>query len=107
VIVPKTLEIQHMNRHGYTSQNVMAICDFDLRFTFVVDGWPGSVHDTRVWSDAQVAYPHYPHPPTGNLLCRHFLKCFLISNILSKFFFISPQENITLWIRDTRTEMDI
>jgi hypothetical protein len=68
VIVPKELEIQHMNRKGYTSQNVMAICDFDLRFTFVVPGWPGSVHDTRVWADAQVSYAHYPHAPTGNLL---------------------------------------
>jgi hypothetical protein len=62
VIVPKELEIQHMNMKGYTSQNVMAICDFDLRFTFVVPGWPGSVHDTRVWADAQVSYAHYPHP---------------------------------------------
>ena len=67
VIVPKQLDAQHRNRHGYTSQNVMAICDFDLRFTFVVAGWPGSVHDTRVWTDAQVSYPHYPHPPPGNL----------------------------------------
>jgi hypothetical protein len=63
--VSKELEIQHMNRKGYTSQNVMAICDFDLRFTFVVPGWPGSVHDTRVWSDARVEYVNYPHPPEG------------------------------------------
>ena len=77
VIVPKENEIQHMNRKGYTSQNVMAICDFDLRFTFVVTGWPGSVHDTRVWTDARVEYSHYPHPPAGNLLYMHFLVQYL------------------------------
>jgi hypothetical protein len=65
-----------MNRNGYTSQNVMAICDFDLRFTFVVAGWLGSVHDKRVWFDAQVAYAHYPHPPEGNPLFMHFLTDF-------------------------------
>ena len=67
VIVPKELEPQHRNRKGYTSENVMAVCDFDMRFTFVVPGWPGSVHDTRVWSDAIVRYDHFPQPPTGNI----------------------------------------
>jgi hypothetical protein len=47
VEVPKEEEINHTGRHGYTSQNLLAICDFDLRFTFVVAGWPGSAHDTR------------------------------------------------------------
>jgi hypothetical protein len=32
--------VNHMGQHGYTSQNVMAICDFDLRFTsFFFNGW--------------------------------------------------------------------
>lgn len=47
---------------------VMAVCDFDMRFTFVVPGWPGSVHDTCVWSDAIVRYEHFPQPPAGNIL---------------------------------------
>ena len=46
----------------------MAICDFDMRFTFAVAGWAGSVHDTRVWSDARPHFDNYPHPPDGNLL---------------------------------------
>ena len=41
-----------MGRHGYTSQNMLALCDFDMRFTFAVAGWPGSVHDMRVFKDA-------------------------------------------------------
>jgi hypothetical protein len=36
------------NGKGVTSQNFMEICDFDMRFNFVVVGWPGSVHGTRV-----------------------------------------------------------
>ncbi|XP_044952571.1 protein ALP1-like [Hordeum vulgare subsp. vulgare] len=56
---------KYHNRKGVTTQNVMAICDFDMRFIFVVVGWPGSVHDTRVWADARVEYPSFPHPPNG------------------------------------------
>ena len=50
----------------YASQNVMAVCDFDMRFIFVVTGWPGSVHDTRVLLDTLVTYKdQFPHPPHG------------------------------------------
>ncbi|XP_072148403.1 protein ALP1-like [Setaria viridis] len=66
VVVPTSLVVQHTGRHGYTSQNVMAICDFDMRFTFVVAGWPGSVHDMRVFKDAIEKFgDKYPHPPEG------------------------------------------
>jgi hypothetical protein len=41
--VPTTEQAKYIGRHGYASQNVMAVCDFDMRFTFVVTGWPGSV----------------------------------------------------------------
>ena len=68
VTVAESLKVQYTNRKGYTSQNVMAICDFDMRFTFAVAGWAGSVHDTRVWTDARPHFDNYPHPPTGNLL---------------------------------------
>jgi hypothetical protein len=65
-VVPTTKVVQHTGRHGYTSQNVMAICDFDMRFTFVVAGWPGSVHDMRVFKDAIGKYEdRFPHPPEG------------------------------------------
>ena len=64
VVVPSNKVAQHMGRHGYTSQNVMAICDFDMRFTFVVAGWLGSVHDMRVFKDAIDKFgDKFPHPP--------------------------------------------
>ena len=78
VVVPNSKVVQHMGRHEYTSQNVMAICDFDMRFTFVVTGWPGSVHDMRVFKDAIEKYgDKFSRPPQGidvfySVLFSHF-----------------------------------
>ena len=64
VVVPNATAVQHRNRHKEKSQNVMCVCDFDMRFTFVLAGWPGSVHDMRVFNDAQSRLGHkFPHPP--------------------------------------------
>jgi hypothetical protein len=60
--------VNHTCRHGYTSQNVLAICDFDMRFTFVVAGWPGSAHDTRILHHALANFPSFPVPPKGKTL---------------------------------------
>jgi hypothetical protein len=66
VVVPTTETVQHTGRHGYTSQNVLAVCDFDMRFTSVVAGWLGSVHDMRVFKDAINKYGQkFPHPLQG------------------------------------------
>ncbi|CAA0805974.1 Unknown protein [Striga hermonthica] len=66
VEVPTNQVVQHTGRKGYTTKNVLAICDFDMRFTFVVAGWPGSVHDMRVFKDAIDKYgDKFPHPPPG------------------------------------------
>jgi hypothetical protein len=64
--VPTEEVVNHTCRHGYTSQNVLAICDFDMRFTFLVVGWPGSAHDTRVLNHALINFgDEFPIPPTG------------------------------------------
>jgi len=69
LVVPKSKRIPYLNRHNETSQNVLAVCDFDMRFTFVLSGWPGSAHDMRVFKDAVTTYAHkFPHPPSGLLL---------------------------------------
>ena len=64
VIVEAALRESYTNRHGYTSQNVLATCDFDMRFTYIGSGTEGSAHDMRVikkaWED-----PSFPHPPAG------------------------------------------
>ena len=64
MIVEVALRESNTNRHGYTSQNVLATYDFDMRFTYIGSGIEGSAHDIRVikktWED-----PSFPHPPAG------------------------------------------
>jgi hypothetical protein len=65
-VVPSDKFVQHLCRKGMTTQNVLAVCDFDMRFIFVLASWLGSVHDMRVFNDARTTYNHvFPHPPTG------------------------------------------
>lgn len=42
----------YRNRHGIQSQNVLAACNFDLEFIYVLSGWEGSAHDSKMLSDA-------------------------------------------------------
>jgi hypothetical protein len=66
VVVPSSKWLQHVGRYGYTTQNVLAVCDFDMGFTFAVAGWPGSVHDMWVFNDAINKYSDkFPHPQQG------------------------------------------
>jgi len=67
VIVDEAVHDDFTNRKGNTSQNVVVVCDFDMRFTYVGVGTEGSAHDMRVIKKAQVD-SKYPHPPPG--LCN-------------------------------------
>ncbi|XP_021824394.1 uncharacterized protein LOC110765565 [Prunus avium] len=42
----------YRNRHGKISQNVLAACNFDLEFIYMLSGWEGSAHDSKVLNDA-------------------------------------------------------
>ncbi|XP_019158190.1 PREDICTED: uncharacterized protein LOC109154905 [Ipomoea nil] len=42
----------YRNRHGIISQNVLAACNFDLEFIYVLSGWEGSAHDSNLLSDS-------------------------------------------------------
>ncbi|CAL9004215.1 unnamed protein product [Prunus brigantina] len=42
----------YLNRHGRMSQNVLVACNFDLEFIYVLSGWEGSAHDSKVLNDA-------------------------------------------------------
>jgi len=44
----------------------MAACDFDLLFTFIMAGWEGAAHDTRIFLDAiRSPSANFPKPPPG------------------------------------------
>ncbi|PIA38022.1 hypothetical protein AQUCO_02900100v1 [Aquilegia coerulea] len=53
-------------------QNVMAICDFDMKFIYVVAGWEGTAHDMRVLTTS-VRNPafRFPIPPPGIIHTRN------------------------------------
>ena len=74
-VVPSDKVVQHICRKGMITQNVLAVCDFDMRFIFVLAGCTGSVHDMRVFTDAMTKYNHvFPHPPTGKHLPMQHLQ---------------------------------
>ncbi|KAL0435196.1 UNVERIFIED_CONTAM: hypothetical protein Sradi_0227500 [Sesamum radiatum] len=50
---------------GGLAQNVLAICDFDMNFTYVYAGWEGSAADARVLDHAVSHDPTFPFPPIG------------------------------------------
>jgi hypothetical protein len=56
VVIPSSVMIAHFGQYRETTQNVLAVCGFDMRFTFIVARWPGSMHDTRVFNEALVKY---------------------------------------------------
>jgi len=46
-----------------TTQNVVAVCDFDMRFTYIEAGTEGSAHDMRVKRKAKDD-ASFPRPPS-------------------------------------------
>jgi hypothetical protein len=55
------LTARYRNRKGRLSQNVLAACTFDMRFSYVLAGWEGSAADSRIYNDAQQT--DFPIPP--------------------------------------------
>ncbi|KAI2650680.1 hypothetical protein H4Q32_000720 [Labeo rohita] len=51
---PSTHEPLFVNRKGYHSINVQAICDAKLRVLNCVARWPGSTHDSRILLNSQI-----------------------------------------------------
>ncbi|XP_057452625.1 uncharacterized protein LOC130744460 [Lotus japonicus] len=66
VIVPTKDQVRYIGIKGYPTQNVMLVCNFEMLITFVVVGWPGTAHDTRILSSAiEDIKTVFPHPPEG------------------------------------------
>ena len=64
LIVDQGARDNHINRKGKTTQNVLAVCDFDMRFTYIRAGIEGSTHDMRVKRKTEDD-ASFPHPPSG------------------------------------------
>ena len=50
--MPPEIQGRFCGRKDGTTQNVLAAISFDLKFTYVLAGWEGSAHDSRVLNDA-------------------------------------------------------
>ena len=84
----------YRNRHGIISQNVLAACNFDLEFMYVLSGWEGSAHDSKILNDA-LSRRNGLKVPQGIYifiyLCSYFLLLLvLFSSLFFIFFFVFP-----------------
>ncbi|KAH1122362.1 hypothetical protein J1N35_005522 [Gossypium stocksii] len=50
--VPLSIQGRFRSHKGGTTQNVLVAITFDLKFSYVLTGWEGSAHDSRILSDA-------------------------------------------------------
>ena len=50
--VPPEIQGMFRGRKDVTTQNVLAAISFYLKFTYVLAGWEGNAHDSRVLNDA-------------------------------------------------------
>ena len=49
--VPIQIQGMFHGRKDGTTENVLTTTTFDLKFTYVLAGWEGSAHDSRVLND--------------------------------------------------------
>jgi hypothetical protein len=50
------LQSCYCNRKRILLQNVLAVCNFDIQFVYILAGWEGSAYNTRVLTDTQAFY---------------------------------------------------
>jgi hypothetical protein len=62
VFVRPEEQARYRNRKGELTQNVLAACNFDMEFTYLLAGWEGSAHDGTVYRDAHY-YKGFITPP--------------------------------------------
>ncbi|XLU20481.1 hypothetical protein S245_056547, partial [Arachis hypogaea] len=63
-VVSPSDQPKFIRRKGYPTQNIMAVCDWDMCFIFALPGWEGTAHDARIFDNA-ITTPtmNFLHPP--------------------------------------------
>ncbi|KAH7849434.1 hypothetical protein Vadar_017849 [Vaccinium darrowii] len=57
---------RYWSRKGGTTFNVIAVCDFNLCFTFAASGYEGIMHDYNIFKhETTKTGNRFPHPPEG------------------------------------------
>lgn len=62
---PKRNAEAYRGRKQEPTMNVLAICNFDMKFIYAFVGVPGRAHDTKVLTYCARNEPFFPHPPNG------------------------------------------
>ena len=63
---PPTSRLEaYIGRKMEPTTNVLAICNFDVKFIYAYVGVPGRAHDTRVLTYCAKNEVSFPHPPNG------------------------------------------
>nr|XP_043630380.1 uncharacterized protein LOC122601704 [Erigeron canadensis] len=94
-IVPINQQTAYRGRGGGRCyQNVLAICDFNMIFTFVWAGWEGIAHDSRILTEV-VFNPAsgFPFPPPN----KYYLCDDAYANTRG---FLAPFRNTRYWLAD-------
>ena len=76
---PASKQTAFRGRKVLITQNVLAVCDFDMLFTFVYSGWEGTANDSRVFLDALKPENNFPKPSGGNVLLHSVVFFFSFS----------------------------
>ncbi|KAK4411801.1 hypothetical protein Sango_0253100 [Sesamum angolense] len=63
--VPRVDQHRYRSRKDRLAQNVLAICDFKINFTYVHVGWEESAADACVLDNAVSQYPNFSFPSIG------------------------------------------
>ncbi|XP_010276161.1 PREDICTED: putative nuclease HARBI1 isoform X1 [Nelumbo nucifera] len=95
--IPRDSQISYLPRGGRVCcQNVLAICDFNMIFTFVWAGWEGAAHDSQVLMET-MSNPenNFPLPPSD--------KYYLCDDAyMHTRGFMTPYRNARYWLPDFR-----
>lgn len=69
LIQPVKDQIRFIGRKCTPTQNILAVCNFNMEFTYFWAGWEGQAHDTRIFYEALGRCDvQFPHPPPGLLI---------------------------------------
>ena len=73
VFLPPGEQVRYIGKTEIATQNVLAVCDFDMRFTYMSTGQLGAMHDTSVLYNAlSVDEKFFPHPPQGKIYLNNY-----------------------------------
>ncbi|KAH6816017.1 nuclease HARBI1-like protein [Perilla frutescens var. frutescens] len=80
------------NHYGIQSHNVLAACNFDLQFMYVLSRWEGSAHDSKLLNDA-LSRRNGLHMPQG--------KYFLVDcGFANRRQFLAPLRGVRYHLKD-------